>query len=77
MSVVLIMWGDILIIIKNSSDQVFCHPGTDTPFTFDSFDKANEVIDNMGLAGAFAVEVNNDDGGVDPNERYGGQDDLW
>ena len=71
----LIMWGDILIIIKNSNDQVFCHPGTDTPFTFDSLDKANEVIDNMGLAGAFAVEVNDD--GVDPNERYGGQDDLW
>jgi hypothetical protein len=64
-----------LVIIKNSNDQVFCHPGTDKPFMFDSFEKAEDLIDRMGLSGAFAVEV--DDSGEEAVERYGGQEDLW
>jgi hypothetical protein len=42
---------------------------------FDSFEKAEDLIDRMGLSGAFAVEV--DDSGEEAVERYGGQEDLW
>jgi len=63
-----------MIVIKNSNDQMFCHPGTTNPFAFDSFEAAEDMINKMGLNGAFAVEVDDPEEKV---ERYGGDGDLW
>jgi len=63
-----------MIVIKNSNDQIFCHPGTSDPFVFQSTEQAEYIIDSMGLGGAFAVEVDNPE---EKEERYGGENDLW
>ena len=66
-----------MIVIKNSNDQMFCHPGTANPFVFDSFEQAEKLIESMGLPGAFVVDLDESGTESEPVERYGGDGDLW
>lgn len=67
----------MMVIIRNSNDQTFCYPGTDTPIKFDSFEAAEQTIANMGLSDASAVGLEDDDDSDGVEERYGGENDLW
>ena len=64
-----------MVTIRNTmTDQVLCRPGTDTPFTFKNAADAQDMISRLGLANAVPYGEETEE---EPEERYGGEDDLW
>lgn len=64
-----------MVTIRNTqTDQVLCKPGTNTPFLFKSAGEAQDMINRLGLSNAVPWGVEEDE---EPEERYGGENDLW
>lgn len=65
-----------MYILTNGAKQCLCHPGTENPITFESYEDAQEFIDKTPVAYGANIEELVDEG-VSSTERYGGDNDCW
>lgn len=61
-----------MIFVGNDKEEFLCHPGTNTPYQFETEEQAEYIIQKLNLNDARIINVSDVH-----EERYGGQYDLW